>query len=94
MTEYGDHECPFENQERLGGPAFSELAEKLELPATALRQALEGGEFKTRVRGDFAGGVRSGVNGTPTFFINGQRHEGPFDFERLVAALEAARAQR
>ena len=84
------HDLLFENQERLGGPLFMELAEKLELPATGLRQALEDKEFRIRVRGDFAGGVRSGVNGTPTFFINGQRHDGPFDFEFLVAAMDAA----
>jgi len=35
-------------------------------------------------------GVRSGVNGTPTFFINGHRHNGPWDFETLLAAIEAA----
>jgi protein-disulfide isomerase len=35
-------------------------------------------------------GVRSGVNGTPTFFINGMRHDGPFDFDSLMAALNAA----
>ena len=84
------HDLLFENQKRLGDPLFLELAEKLGLPATALRRALEDGEFRDRVRGDFAGGVRSGVNGTPTFFINGQRHDGPFDFERLVASMEAA----
>ena len=43
---------------------------------------------------DFRSGVRSGVNGTPTFFINGERHDGPFEFEDLVAALEAKLASR
>jgi protein-disulfide isomerase len=84
------HDLLFESQERMGGPLFLELAEELELPAVALRQALEDGEFKTRVRGDFTGGVRSGVNGTPTFFIDGLRHDGPFDFESLVNAIDAA----
>jgi hypothetical protein len=37
--------------------------------------------------------VRSGVNGTPTFFINGRRHDGPFDFDHLSAAIEATRTQ-
>ena len=35
-------------------------------------------------------GVRSGVNGTPTFFINGTRHDDSFDYERLLAVLERA----
>jgi protein-disulfide isomerase len=34
------------------------------------------------------GGVRSGVNGTPTFFINGRRHDGPFDLDSLLVAIE------
>ena len=35
-------------------------------------------------------GVRSGGNGTPTFFINGQRHNGSYDVDTLLAAIEAA----
>ena len=84
------HDLLFENQERLGVQLFLELARELVIPETALRQALDVGEFKTRVRSDFTGGVRSGVNGTPTFFINGQRHDGSSDFESLVTAMEAA----
>jgi protein-disulfide isomerase len=34
------------------------------------------------------GGVRSGVNGTPAFFINGVRHDGPYDFASLAAAIQ------
>ena len=45
-------------------------------------------EFEPRVRADFSGGVRSGVNGTPTFFINGQRHDGAYDFASLVEAID------
>ena len=35
-------------------------------------------------------GLKSGVNGTPTFYINGTRHDGPFELEDLVAAIDAA----
>jgi protein-disulfide isomerase len=34
------------------------------------------------------GGIRSGVNGTPTFFINGVRHDGPYDYASLVAGIQ------
>ena len=47
-------------------------------------------KYKDRVRADFSSGVRSGVNGTPTFFINGKRHDGSFDYESLVRAIEEA----
>jgi protein-disulfide isomerase len=42
------------------------------------------------VRNDFLSGVRSGVNGTPTFFINGMCHNGSYDLDTLLAALRAA----
>ena len=43
-----------------------------------------------RVREDFMSGVRSGVTGTPTFYVNGARHDDSYDVETLLAALEAA----
>jgi protein-disulfide isomerase len=84
------HDRLFENQERLGVPFYLELAQDLRLPPAELRQALEEGKYKDRVRAEFSGGVRSGVNGTPTFFINGKRHDGPFDYQSLVVAIEEA----
>jgi protein-disulfide isomerase len=84
------HDLLFENQNRLGGELFQELAKQLKLASADLLSALEKREFLARVRADFAGGVRSGVNGTPAFFINGQRHDAPFEYVDLVAAIEAA----
>jgi protein-disulfide isomerase len=49
---------------------------------------LASGTYAAKVRSDFLGGVRSGVNGTPSFFINGERHEGTYAFENLAAAIE------
>ena len=84
------HDLLFENQERLGGELFLALAQELDLSAAALREALADHEFRTRVRRDFSDGIRSGVNGTPTFFINGRRHDGSFDFATLVSAIGGA----
>jgi protein-disulfide isomerase len=42
-----------------------------------------------RVQEDFLSGVRSGVNGTPTFFINGIRHDGAWDLETLTEAIQS-----
>jgi protein-disulfide isomerase len=84
------HDQLFENQDRLGDELFAELAATLHLDAAGLQDTLANGTYATRVRADFTGGVRSGVNGTPTFFINGQRHNGPTDFDHLVKAIEAA----
>jgi len=84
------HDQLFENQARLGDALFLNLCEKLDLSVDELRDALEKRTFEARVRADFSGGVRSGVNGTPTFFINGHRHDGAFDFDSLVSAIQPA----
>lgn len=87
------HDLLFENQDSLGPDLFVELAEQLDLDPVALVESLETHEFAARTRADFAGGVRSGVNGTPTFFINGLRHDAPFDYEYLVEAIDASLAE-
>jgi protein-disulfide isomerase len=83
------HDHLYENQDRLDDALLVELAQQLHLDLEKLRQALASKEFEPRVRADFRGGVRSGVNGTPTFFINGQRHDGAYDYASLVEAIEA-----
>jgi protein-disulfide isomerase len=82
------HDGLFENQEQLGGALYLKLAQQLGLPPQDLRAAVEKREFLPRVKSDFTGGVRSGVNGTPTFFLNGNRHDGSFEYEDLVAAIK------
>ena len=84
------HDMLYENQQALDDAHLVAYAESLgvdpELVATALRTQT----YAARVQSNFIGGVRSGVNGTPTFFINGVRHDGSWELAPLVAALEAA----
>ena len=82
------HDALFENQSRLSKPTIFLIAEELGLPETAMRNALETGQFRKRVRDDFMSGIRSGVNGTPTFFINGVRHDGAYDYASLVSGIQ------
>jgi protein-disulfide isomerase len=84
------HEALYANQAQLGLPLFLALATALKLSAAELETALEAGTFAPEVQADFIDGVRSGVNGTPTFFINGVRHDGGFSFPELSAAIQAA----
>ncbi|MEA2904390.1 MAG: hypothetical protein QOI12_1777 [Alphaproteobacteria bacterium] len=83
------HDAIFQNQDRLGLPLFLALAATFGLSEVDLREALVNGTFAPKVRADFLGGVRSGVNGTPTFFINSERHDGSFALEDLSEAIEA-----
>ena len=83
------HDAIFENQAELSVETLLQLARQLRLPPHELEAAWADRTYRERVREDFAGGVRSGVNGTPTFFINGHRHDGPFELEDLVGAVDA-----
>ena len=84
------HDLLFENQSHLGPALYVQLAEKLNIAPPDLAAALQKKEYMAKVRADFSGGVRSGVNGTPTFFINGQRNDASFEYDALIAAIEAA----
>jgi hypothetical protein len=53
---------------------------------------LEEHRFLPKVRRDFMEGVRSGVNGTPTIFINGQRWNGPYAAAALLAGIRGNRS--
>ena len=87
------HDGLYENQDQLGLPLLAILARALGLSEAELRDALTNRTFAPKVRRDFMSGVQSGVNGTPTFFINGRRHDGPWDFDDLVGAIEGALPQ-
>jgi protein-disulfide isomerase len=82
------HNGIYANQDRLDLSLLFALARKLGLPELELEDALTTGKYEPKVRADFLGGVRSGVNGTPSFFINGERHDGSYAFDDLVAAIE------
>ena len=82
------HDQLFENQSRLSNALFLELAENLDLSPTELQAAVAGRIYREQVRQEVSGGIRSGVNGTPTFFINGQRHNGPHDFDTLSRVIQ------
>jgi protein-disulfide isomerase len=83
------HDTLFENQSNLEDDALAGYAKELGLDAKRVVRELESGAHVERVRNDFHSGVRSGVNGTPTFFINGQRYDGDWSNEaEFVSALK------
>ena len=84
------HDMLYEHQQALAPVDLEKYARKVGLNLDALEAALRGGAPHQRVKSDFMSGVRSGVNGTPTFFINGRRFDGDWrDEEVLLAALGA-----
>jgi protein-disulfide isomerase len=84
------HDRLFEHQEELDLPYLRRYARELGLELKQFDYDLASNIYAQKVQDDFTGGVRSGVNGTPTFFINGKRYSGRHDFNSLLAALELA----
>ncbi len=84
------HDLLFERQFALEDESLIEYAGDLGLDVPRFREDLAEGAYAPRVREDFRSGVMSGVNGTPTFFVNGARHDDAWDVEPLLAALERA----
>ena len=85
------HDLIFENQRSLSERLLGQLAQRLDLDENSLQESLRSGALSERLATDFSGGVRSGVNGTPTFFINGARHDASFEFDTLAAAIRGSR---
>jgi protein-disulfide isomerase len=79
------HDLLFENQEALDDEDIAQYASTLGLDVRRLIDEVLAGTHTARVREDFRSGARGGVNGTPTLFINGVRHESSPD--ALLAAL-------
>ena len=84
------HDALFEHQEALEDADLIGYAQALGLDAARVERDLISGAHEERVREQFRSGVRSGVNGTPTFFINGLRYDDSWDEDRLLEALEGA----
>lgn len=81
------HDLLFENQEALDDADLRQYASALGLDSKRLINEVLTGAHSTRIREDFSGGARNGVNGTPTFFINGERYDGELSESGLLEAL-------
>jgi protein-disulfide isomerase len=84
------HDVLFENQQQLDAPHLHAYAEGLGLDVGRFDRELARHVHADRAREDFLSGVRSGVAGTPTFYINGVRHDGSYDLPVLLTALQRA----
>jgi len=84
------HDLLFENQRALDDQDLRAYAQALGLDVGRFDKELAEHVHAARIHEDFMSGVRSGVNGTPTFYVNGVRHDDSYDADTLVEALERA----
>lgn len=79
----------FADQRHLAAPHLLNRAKALGLDLDRFKADLATRAYADRVQEDFVSGVRSGVPGTPTFFVNGVRYQGPIDVAGLLAAVQS-----
>ena len=88
------HDMIFEHQDALEVEDLVGYAKALGLDTQKFARDLEDAAYAKRVRDDFRSGVKSGVNGTPTFFMNGARYDGSWaNVEAFIGALRAITRQ-
>ena len=84
------HDVIFEHQNDLHGNSFMHFAQQLGLDVTQFREDSENETIFQKVESDFESGIKSGVNGTPSLFINGIKYDGMVDVPELIMAINAA----
>jgi protein-disulfide isomerase len=81
------HDLLYQNQDALEDDDLAQYASDLGLDVRRLIGEIQVEAHRVRIREDFRSGARNGVNGTPSFFINGVRYDGNYDLEDLLVAL-------
>jgi protein-disulfide isomerase len=84
------HEQLYAHQDRLAPDDLLSYARAVGVDLDRFARDLAERTYEPKVRADFLSGVRSGVNGTPTFFVNGVRHNGNWDLPSLLTAIREA----
>jgi protein-disulfide isomerase len=84
------HDLLFENQRRLHSDDILRYADAIRVNRDAFVTEVDHGRCRARIEEHLRSGVESGVNGTPTFFINGVRYDGLLDFDHLARSIRSA----
>lgn len=84
------HDVLYEHQQMLDAPSHASHASIINLDGCKFKQQMAERAFANRVHSDVESGVASGVSNTPTFFINGVRHDSGYDIDTLLEAIEEA----
>jgi protein-disulfide isomerase len=82
------HDTLFENQRDLGSEALMHYINEVGADVEQATKDIRSGAPRQRVEADFEGAIRSGANGTPTFFVNGVRYDGSWMFEPFAEYLQ------
>lgn len=81
------HDILFENQTRINPTALIEYAQKIDLDLARFKEDILNPALIEKVEAEFYNGMRSGVNATPTFFINGEKYEHMVDKDLMLTYI-------
>ena len=88
------HDLVFENQKFLNRENIFQFARQISLDLERFQEDMQQKKLADKIEKDFETGLRSGVNRTPTFFINGEKYEGSYNRDELFQALKSQLNQR
>ncbi|MDB5273948.1 MAG: DsbA family protein, partial [Chitinophagaceae bacterium] len=83
------HDIIFEHQNRLSEDDLFSYAEKLRLNMEQFQNDMLSEKILSKVEDDFESGMRSGVNGTPSFFVNGEKYSNDWEYEPFLGFLKS-----
>lgn len=83
------HELLYTNQRQFNELLFKELVQALDLSVSEYEHCIQKKQYEKKIRQEFLGGVRSGVNGTPTFFINTTMYQGDVSVDSLSEIIQS-----
>ena len=90
---WGYHDLLFANQENMADEDLIRYAKKLNLDMKKFEEALNSGKFRDKVTDDMDDAGKFGVTATPTFFINGKKHQGVIQLEKFKSIIDAELAR-
>jgi protein-disulfide isomerase len=82
------HDIIFENQDQLDNDSLLDYARELGLGIAQFKKDMEDAALLKKVEADFESGIRSGVNATPTFFINGEKYNNGWEGDRILEYMK------
>jgi protein-disulfide isomerase len=82
------HDMIFENQSKLSTLYLLRMADSMGLDMKTFQKDSLDQKLADKVDADFESGIMSGVNGTPSFYINGEKYNGAYDFESMSSTIE------
>jgi protein-disulfide isomerase len=83
------HDMMLENQSKHSAAHLLRFAERLGLDIKSFQRDTQDEKLSAKVEDQFESGIRSGVNGTPSLYINGAKYNGAYDLDSLSSAIEA-----